>query len=526
MKAAAANVTFRSGKGGFRCETLSFQPVWRSGRRGWFCREGGRSLLGAVLLLWLSLGFSCLNAAKVGDSGELSVKSQALRFITLKDTAVQHAVLGAVFVGMSCGLLGSFLVVRKMALTGDVISHAVLPGVALGYLWHLSKSPPYPIFLGAVAAGLLGMACVRVLLRTTRLKEDAVLGMVLSVFFAAGVCLLTMIQKLPSGSKSGIDKFLFGQAAAISSSDLWLMGLVAIAASILVVVFFKELQVSSFDASFSRTLGLRSGWIEGAFLLVLASGIVVALQAVGVVLVSAMLITPASAAYMLTDRLHRMVVLAMVFGILSGLAGAFVSFLGSNLPTGPFMVLGASVIFAFSIGFAPRHGIILRWWRQRSRARRIGLENTLKSIYHVLESRDFQSQGVSALELALRRKETVDEIRIRIRELVRDHMVTTNEDREVAFLTPEGWQRACTIVRNHRLWELYLTNAAQVPADHVHDDAENIEHVLGEDTVRELERKLSFATLDPHGRIIPGFQQIEKGTAAALPKTRPTGFGG
>jgi manganese/zinc/iron transport system permease protein len=246
-------------------------------------------------------------------------------------------------------------------------------------------------------------------------------------------------------------------------------------------------------------------------MLLVAFAVVIALQAVGVVLVSAMLITPAAAAYLLTDRMSRMLWLAAIFGLLAGSVGAFFSFLGRSLPTGPFMVLGASAVFAMAFFFAPRHGLLIRWLRQRSRSSRTKRENTLKSIYHVLEAREFKSEGVSLRELAERRRETVEEARDQANRLVHHGMATLDADGSTLFLTPAGWQRSAAIVRNHRLWELYLTNAARIAADHVHEDAEKIEHVLGEEVVRELERRLQYATHDPHGRAIPNLDTIRRG---------------
>jgi Mn-dependent DtxR family transcriptional regulator len=349
--------------------------------------------------------------------------------------------------------------------------------------------------------------------------------MVLAGFFSIGVCLVTMIQRLPTGNKSGVDKFLFGQAAAIGSSDVKLMGVVTLLAIVAVIVFYKEFLITSFDIGFARSCGFPTQWIHHCLMLLLAFAVVIALQAVGVVLVSAMLITPAAAAYLLTDRMHRMVFLAALFGLLAGSFGAFFSFLGNNLPTGPFMVLGATAVFALAFFFGPRHGIVLRWLRQRSRSQRVQRENTLKSMYHVLEGRGFAGEGVSLSELAERRRETLEESRARSIELKRHRMVTLDEDGNMIFLTPEGWTRACAIVRNHRLWELYLTNAAQIAADHVHDDAEKIEHVLGEEVIRQLERRLDYATKDPHGRLIPSLSDLRKGAAPSAPIPPSIGYG-
>ena len=204
----------------------------------------------------------------------------------------------------------------------------------------------------------------------------------------------------------------------------------------------------------------------------------------------------------------------------------FVSFLTTNLPTGPFMVLGASLVFVGAFLFGPRHGVFARWWRQKSLASRTRRENTLKAIYHVLEARKFDSEGVSLRELAERRRETIDEVRDQSRALFRHQLATAHDAGDAIHLTPEGWQRACEIVRNHRLWELYLTNEAQIAPDHVHDDAEKIEHVLGEETVRQLERTLNHATTDPHGQPIPGLADLASGQAPLGPSTGVTGYGG
>jgi manganese/zinc/iron transport system permease protein len=259
-------------------------------------------------------------------------------------------------------------------------------------------------------------------------------------------------------------------------------------------------------------------------MLLLAFAVVIALQAVGVVLVSAMLITPAAAAYLLTDRMSHMLWMAALFGMVAGAAGAFFSFLGPKLPTGPFMVLSATAVFALAFCFGPRHGVVVRWLRQRSRAHRVQRENTLKSVYHVLESRNFEGEGVSLRELAERRRETIEEVKHQAAELRQHGLATLHEEGNMILLTPGGWQLACSIVRNHRLWELYLTNAADIAADHVHEDAEKIEHVLGEETVRQLEKRLAGITTDPHGKPIPTLADIRQGAGYTERPVETTGY--
>jgi manganese/zinc/iron transport system permease protein len=216
----------------------------------------------------------------------------------------------------------------------------------------------------------------------------------------------------------------------------------------------------------------------------------------------------------------------MAFGVFAGVSGALLSFFYDSLPTGPFMVLGATFIFVLAFLFSPRHGVVNRWARQRSRAQRVQRENTLKAVYHVLEARGFEGEGVSLRELAERRKETEEDARRQVAALASHELVTLHDEGDGIHLTPTGWQRACEIVRNHRLWELYLTNEAKIAPDHVHDDAEVIEHVLGEEVVRQIERTLNHARTDPHGRPIPGLADLQRGLAPEGGSGEILGYGG
>src|SRR5688572_2576739 len=232
-----------------------------------------------ALILLACLAAAPAHAAKIGDLVQTNILEQALDFFTFREPAVRFALLGSMLLGVCCGLLGSFIVVRKMALVGDALSHAVLPGVAIGFLWNMSKDP-IAIFIGATIAGLLGTIVVHAIKQTTRLKEDTALGLVLAVFFAIGICLLTIIQRLPTGNKSGIDKFLFGQAAAIGLADIQLMSVTTVLAVICVFLFYKEFVATSFDATFAQVTGLPVKLIHHLLMLLLAFSVVIALQAV------------------------------------------------------------------------------------------------------------------------------------------------------------------------------------------------------------------------------------------------------
>jgi ABC-type Mn2+/Zn2+ transport system permease subunit/Mn-dependent DtxR family transcriptional regulator len=475
-----------------------------------------RSGFHPLAILFLSAGTS--TAASISEIASRPFAERAVDFFSLSDPVAYWALAGSMLLGACCGMLGAFLVVRRLAMMGDALAHAVLPGVALGFLWNMSRDP-LAIFVGAVGAGLLGAGTVRLLRSTTRHGEDAALGFVLASFFGAGVCLMTMIQNLPGASKAGLDSFLFGQAAAMGPEDVVLLAAVAFVSAVAVSLFFKELLVTGFDEDFARSAGMPTGFFQYGLMLLLSFTIVSSLQAAGVVLVSAMLVIPAAAAYLLADRLVFIVWIAAGLGAAAGAVGAFFSYAGRDVPTGPFMVLVASTFFFGVLLFAPRHGILARLWKRRALAARVARENTLKAVYHVIEDGGFAIKSVALADVAKRRGEEGGAMARELEALRRADLAVRDGDR--VELTPEGWRRACEIVRNHRLWELYLTHAASLAPDHVHEDAELIEHILGEETVRRLEQRLGHARLDPHGKPIPGLRDMIPGGLNRLGKTTP-----
>ena len=443
-------------------------------------------------------------AARIGEIVETNPWDQIRRFITFSDRGLRLSLIGAILFGAVCGLLGSFIVVRKMALFGDAISHAVLPGVALGFLWSMSKDP-VAILIGATLAGLAGSLLVGAIRRTTRIKQDAALGIVLASFFAIGLCLIRIIQNNEGASKiTGLKSYLFGDVAVLDRYDVITMGVVTISTVILFGLLYRPFLAISFDRQFAVSIGYPVRILEALFQMFLAFAIVISLQAAGVVLVSAMLITPAATAYLLVDRMHRMVWIAMGIGILSAIIGVFLSFLGSNLPTGPFMVLSASSIFTMAYLFSPKYGRFTKWLRYRNRAKKVREENALKSIYHVLERRSMESSGNRVLitDLSSHRKMSVTKIFKEIKNMERSGLI--NLEGNSVSLTDDGFEKARSVVRNHRLWELYLTNEANYASDHVHDDAEKVELFLSEEEVSELESYLDYPQKDPHGKPIPG----------------------
>ncbi|NWK56566.1 metal ABC transporter permease [Verrucomicrobiaceae bacterium N1E253] len=413
-------------------------------------------------------------------------------------SSVGKAWMAAVLLGVGCGLLGCFVVLRREALMGDAISHAVLPGVVAGLVYSPDRNLAL-ILACAVMAGLCGVGVVRVLERTTRLKPDACLACVLALFFALGLVWQSKFQS----ETVGVMHFLFGNIGSIDGNDLKMMLVSVVLISVMVVTMRRPLLVMSFDPGFGRALGFPTWCLEFLFYTLLTFAVVVSLQAVGVVLVSAMLITPAASAYLLTDRFDRMLLLSMLLGILSGVIGAWMSTSMSRMPTGPVMTLAASGVFVLVYLCAPRHGVLAKSLRLARRRRLIRRENTLKTIYHILEEEGFSHRDVSVMMIASKRKEAEDHVHLTCEGLQRQSLILFSEDKRSLSLTDSGWRRAMELVRNHRLWELYLTREANYADDHVHEDAEKIEHLLGPSMIRQLEKDLDFPKLDPHGRPIP-----------------------
>ncbi|CAN5545874.1 MAG: metal ABC transporter permease [Actinomycetota bacterium] len=288
------------------------------------------------------------------------------------DYTLRNVALGCAVLGVVSGVLGCFAVLRRQGLLGDALAHATLPGVCVAFILTGTRTPAI-LLLGAAISASLGALLILAVVGGTRIKQDAALGIVLSVFFGAGTVMLTYIAGTGNSGQSGLDRFIFGQAATIVREDVVTMGILAGIALVVVAVLFKEFKILSFDPEFAASMGYPVGKLNILLTALIVVAIVIGIQTVGVILMAAMLITPAAAARQWTDKLSMMVFVSGFFGALSGVSGAMVSASGSNLPTGPIIVLAATGIFLLSLVFGARHGFL--WSRLRERRnRRAALE--------------------------------------------------------------------------------------------------------------------------------------------------------
>ncbi len=408
---------------------------------------------------------------------------------------VLGVVVGNLLIALGCASVGSFALLRREVLFGDVLAHAALPGIGLAYL--VSRRVELPILLlGAAVTMGAAVALSRVLQRVTHLAEDLRLGVVLSVSFGAGIVVLTLLQQWQDPQQMSLWRFLFGQAAAVSWNDVVMIAAVVVPVLAFLALAFKELVALAFDAEFVRALPLPLRWVEVGFSMALVLVIVVSIQSVGVVLMVALLVLPPMAARLWVRRVGALVVGAVVVAMVSVLLGVWVSLAVPRVPTGPVIVTIAALLGALSHLVAPRRGLLARLWDRLRRAVQRWDEHAHKVLYRLGEER--QSWRTAAWRRAAARENAPwIALWLWLRGSVRWHPATG------WTATEAGCRRARRIVRRHRLWELYLERVLGLAPEDVHAEAELVEHVLSAELEAQLEAMLGYPHHDPHGRPIP-----------------------
>jgi manganese/zinc/iron transport system permease protein len=411
------------------------------------------------------------------------MQQAVIDFFSFSDPNIRYVVLGTLLIAASAAMIGSFALLKKKVLVGDAVAHAVLPGVCLAFIITGTKHP-MALALGACATGWLALVLIDQITHRSKIKEDTAIALVLSVTFGLGVLLLTAIQHTGNAAQVGLSSFLFGKAAALVSNDLKVLGLLSLVLITVVLLFFKEFTLVAFDKTFAQTSGLPVRHLELLLTILMVLAIVVGIRTVGILLMSAMLITPPAAARFWTHHLSKMVLLASVFAMISGLIGSFVSYMAPAMPTGPWIVIMISLIAYGSFLFAPRKGLLSRKIQRRRHQRKTLSENMLKIFYEL-----------GAAEGHYYKKRTLDTLRA-YRSLPADRLVQglkwlqkknmLQKEGTGWRLTVMGKKSGEKISRLHHLWELYLTQYLKVKPDHAHENAESIEHVITPELADEL----------------------------------------
>ncbi|MEN0645115.1 iron chelate uptake ABC transporter family permease subunit [Alkalicoccobacillus gibsonii] len=277
----------------------------------------------------------------------------------------QWVLLSTTLLGIAAGMFGTLAYWRKQSLMSDALSHAALPGVVIAFMIMNEKNLPF-LILGAGISALLGAFFIQAIKTSTRIKEDTAMGMILSVFFGGGIMLLTIANRSGGGNQSGLDSFIFGQAATMVQSDVYMMAGLAGLVILIIIVAFKEWKLFLFDPDFAKGLGYSLKGLNAVYLAVLVVTIVIGIQAVGVILMAALLIIPAVSARYWTHSFKAMMGLSAAFGGVSGALGTFISAQGAGWPTGPFIVLAASCLFLVSLVIGKEKGLLIEWLEYRS----------------------------------------------------------------------------------------------------------------------------------------------------------------
>ena len=411
----------------------------------------------------------------------------------------QRALYTSAMVGVMCGILGCFIILRKMALIGDALSHAILPGVVVGFV--LVGYSLTGFFIGSVSAGLLAAVCITWIQRNVKTHEDAAIGIVFTCMFSIGVIGISQITRR-EGVHLDLKDFLFGNILGISSQDMILTFMVMSYTVVCVVFFYRYLFITTFDSVTASTLGISPSVIHYFLMLLLSFSVVASLQSVGVILVVAMLITPASTAYLLTYKMRWMLVYAALIGLLSTSLGLIFAIL-LETPPGPAMTLVATAFYGLAVIFSPQKGLFVKMLRKIRRNKVVFIEDVLKAAVKLQEQRRLTPE-------ALAEKLAMPSYRIKkaLQHLAQGQHIHI-EDKNIT-LTESGLQRGYELIRAHRLWETYLAHEIGLDNEQVHAPAEQLEHVLPEKFLSKVEAELGYPERDPHGSFIP--PHIEKAT--------------
>lgn len=438
-----------------------------------------------------------------------------LSFFT--DPVLRAPTLGCMFMCLAASLMGVIVFLRRQSLIGEALSHASYPGVILGVLaagiLSIQESQELELSLlaliGAFLTSLLGLWVIHFLERRMRVPSDAALCFVLSTFFGIGLTMTSEVQFSFTSLYKQALTYLYGQAATMTDIHIAIYGILALGVIVMILLLYKELQVMTFDRQYAKSLGIRVRSIDLLLFILVALAVIIGIRSVGVVLMSAMLIAPAVAARQFTNRLSMLLVLAACFGMLSGFLGNYFSVQLTEsfdqaypsariiLPTGPMIVLVATVICVASLLFAPERGLLIRL-RRIARFRYTCLcENLLKEMWRIDPQAAMSVEQVGKYQTISR-----PYLKLVLGRMVQNGWIE-REKKDFYRLTADGQRRAANIVRLHRLWEVYLATYLGMGGEKVHRNAEEMEHILTPELERELTLLLKDPKKDPHQQPIP-----------------------
>ncbi len=409
---------------------------------------------------------------------------EILHFFTFTDPNIRYVVLGTMLLTGSAAVVGTFALLKKKALLGDATAHAVFPGICLVFMITGSKHPLY-MMLGAFATGWLALLLIDLFIKHSKIQEDVATTLLLAITFGTGTFLLSLIQNSANTAQVGLSHYFFGKAAALVSTDVYALTVLNIIITLTIISFFKEFSLITFDSLFAKSLKLPVSWLEFIFTSLMVLTIVLGVRTVGIVLISAMLITPPAAASFWTDRLWMMVIIAAGIGMLSGLIGSFISYTLPGMPTGPWIVLIATSLAYISFLFAPDKGLIAKRIRHARHKRKILHENILKLFYEIGKKKGDLFACHSLAELLAYRPIPIPALRQGIRNLTQSSLLFPQDN--MWRFTGAGKHASEQIIQKHQLWKSFLTDYVKEQPITTDENAELMEHVLTPDVMAELQ---------------------------------------
>jgi len=402
-----------------------------------------------------------------------------------------RALISSLLIGLTCGVLGCFIVLRNMSLIGDALSHSILPGIFVSFL--IFGYSTIGFFAGSVIAGIITAVIITWIQQNISTKNDAAIGIVFTVMFSIGVIGISHLSS-KGGVHLDLQDFLFGDVLGVGNDDLILTALVAVYTLVSVTIFYRYLFVTTFQPIIARTMGISVSAIHYFLMLMLSFAVVAALRSVGVILVVAMLITPSSTALLLSKELKKVLVLSGFIGMLAALFGMITAII-FDTPPGPAMVIVATLFYFTAAFFSPEKGLVVRYVRNRQQRQKIEQEDILRQ---AIKQPDYTFKK-SVLTERLGYK--LPKINNRLREMIEDGTLTKTD--ESISLTAKGKMAADKLVRAHRLWESYQVKHMGLGEGQIHDEADRLEHHLTEEILDEVDIKLGYPERDPHGSLIP-----------------------
>lgn len=413
--------------------------------------------------------------------------------LTLSEPWAVRALITSSLVGVMCGVLGCFIVLRNMSLIGDALSHAILPGIFVAFL--LFGYSTIGFFIGSTVAGLITAVLISWIQQNVNTKNDAAIGIIFTAMFAIGVIGISWLNQ-SQGVHLDLKDFLFGNILGISNEDIYLTLGITIYTIVSIIIFYRYLFITTFQETIAETMGLSVKLIHYFLMLLLSFAVVASLRSVGVILVVAMLITPAATALLLSTELKKVLVIAGVIGLLSAVSGLFISILFETTP-GPAMTLMATFYYLLAVIFSPQKGILFKHLRNLNEKSRVQKEDIVKAIFKTLPN------GSSIPEVAQKLNLKESKVKTLVSELAKNDIVSFNHDKKNLVLSKNGNFKATKLVRAHRLWETYQVNQMGLQSDQIHEDAERVEHHISTTVINELEKELGYPENDPHGSPIP-----------------------